>query len=128
MAVGAQEGLLAHQRVAPASPATDSASSLDGKKLRKAAMDFESLLINALWQSMQADSLGTGEEKSDPGADTLKQLGVQAMSNALAAAGGLGIGKLLLRQLMPALEPSISSGKPDLSGLANPAVLASYSK
>ncbi|MBI1749424.1 MAG: hypothetical protein HYR59_02055 [Acidobacteria bacterium] len=77
-------------------------------------MDFESLLIASLWQSMQSDSLGATEAESDPGADTLKQLGVQAMSTALAAAGGLGIGQLLLRQLVPAVERKSSVVGPDL--------------
>lgn len=91
--------------------APESSTSLESKKLRKAAMDFESLLISSLWQSMQSDSLGASEKESDPGADTLKQLGVQAMASALAAAGGLGIGQLLLRQLAPAIDSKSSPGE-----------------
>ncbi|MBZ5628023.1 MAG: rod-binding protein [Acidobacteriia bacterium] len=74
-------------------------------KLRKAASEFESILLSSLWKSMKttvagADDSGAGE--------TLSDLGIQAVSSALARAGGLGIAKLIVR----ALDKSETSAPP----------------
>ena len=45
------------------------------------------------------ESFGTSEDSSDPAHDTLDDLGVQAMSSAMGKAGGLGIGKVILKHL-----------------------------
>jgi Rod binding domain-containing protein len=76
------------------------------QKLRKAASEFESLLLANWWSTMKEGGLSGGEEDSDPGKDTLDHLGIQAMSTAVANRGGLGIGAMLVRSLLSKVEPS----------------------
>jgi Rod binding domain-containing protein len=65
-------------------------------KLRKAAREFESILISSLWKSMKTTVAG----EDDSGAnETLNDVGIQAASSAIARAGGLGIAKLIVRAL-----------------------------
>jgi hypothetical protein len=100
------------------SAAPESPRNSDGKpipaaerKLRKAAQEFEAQLITAFWQSLHQMSL-TGEEGSndDPGHDTLDQMSIQAMANALATHGGFGISELLVKQLLPRIEADPAQG------------------
>ena len=81
-----------------------SPESFAHRKLRKAAQDFEGILLSQLW-----DQLGMGFSSlsgSSPmaGAETLNSLAIQALSTALARRGGLGIGAMLVRQLEPSLN------------------------
>jgi Rod binding domain-containing protein len=76
------------------------------KKLRAAAGEFESLLLSNLWKSMKSTFASPDEESSDPGHDTFEEMGIQAMSSAVGRAGGLGLGKLILKHLEPKLEHS----------------------
>lgn len=70
-------------------------------KLRKAAADFESILLSSFWKSMK-DSFGDdGDDSLDAGHDTLDDMGMQAMSSAVGKAGGLGLGKLILKHIAP---------------------------
>jgi Rod binding domain-containing protein len=70
-------------------------------KLRKAAAEFEAQLLSSWWTTMKNSGMSGGEEDSDPGKDTLDQLGMQAMSSAVAnGRGGLGIGDMLVRSLL----------------------------
>jgi Rod binding domain-containing protein len=85
-------------------PANNSPAAI---KLRKAAAEFESMLISNLWKSMKS-SLGESSEddSTDPSHDILDDWGIRAMSSAVANAGGLGIGKLILKDLEPKLALS----------------------
>ena len=69
-------------------------------KLRKAAKEFESILLANWWRSMKESGLPGSDESTDPGHDTLDQLGIQAVSSAVASSGGLGIGAMLVRGLL----------------------------
>jgi len=99
----------------PASPVRNSSSATAGRangvsqnmtpaqisKLRKAAADFESILLSTFWKSMK-DSFGSdGDDSLDPAHDTLEDMGMQAMSSAVGKAGGLGLGKLILKHIAP---------------------------
>lgn len=70
------------------------------QKLHKAAQAFEGILIDTLWSGFADDPLAA-DHPSDPGAQSLKSLGLQAMSNALASRGGLGLSAMIERQLAP---------------------------
>jgi len=85
----------------PGSP-TAAAGSADAQKLKKAAGDFESILLASLWKSMK-QSFATAEADADPAHGTLDDWGIELMSGAVGKAGGLGIGKLLLEHLQPGL-------------------------
>jgi Rod binding domain-containing protein len=75
-------------------------SDADQQKLKKAAGDFESLLLSNLWKSMKHsfDDQSTDSD-SDPAHGTLDDWGIEIMSGAVGKAGGLGLGKLILEHL-----------------------------
>jgi len=88
----------------------------DDRKLRKAAGDFESILLASMWKSMK-QSFGTTDSEfgSDPAHGTLEDWGIEVMSSAVGRAGGLGIGKLILKQLEPHLAAEKSSSSANSS-------------
>jgi Rod binding domain-containing protein len=82
-------------------------SDADQQKLKKAAGEFESMLLASLWKSMK-HSFGTEEDtdtQSDPAHGTLDDWGIEIMSGAVGKAGGLGLGKLILEHLSPKGAP-----------------------
>jgi len=66
----------------------------------RAAQDFESLLIGSLLRSLES-SFGTvpGDEVKEAGSDDYRYMATQALSNALAERGGLGIARQILDHL-----------------------------
>jgi Rod binding domain-containing protein len=85
------------------SPTPKRLSPEDEQKLQKAAGDFESILLASMWKSMK-QSFGSSEASSDPAHGTLDDWGIEIMSGAVGKAGGLGIGRLILKHLDPGLE------------------------
>jgi Rod binding domain-containing protein len=79
------------------------------RKLRKAAAEFESMLLSSLWKSMKSSFASSDDESSDPAHDVLADMGIQAMSSAVAKTGGLGLGKLILKHLEPMLAHSANN-------------------
>jgi Rod binding domain-containing protein len=79
-------------------------------KLKKAAYQFEGMLLAKWWSSMKDSGLGEQDDSTDPGHDTLDDMGIQAMSGAVASRGGLGIGAMLVRSLLSNAEGT-SDGK-----------------
>jgi len=78
-------------------PAGDSG---DVGAARKAAQDFEALLIGSLLRSLERSfSASPGEEKP-VGSDDYQHLGTDALAGAFAARGGLGIARELLGKLL----------------------------
>jgi Rod binding domain-containing protein len=69
------------------------------RKLRRAAAEFEGQLLSALWKSMKTTFADTDDDSGDPAGQTLQNYGIDAMSQAVGKAGGLGIGRLIVRQL-----------------------------
>jgi len=67
-------------------------------KIRKYAQEFEANLLSKFYQEMQ-HSLGDVEGESDPGSDTLTDLGVHALAMGISAVGGVGIANLLVQHL-----------------------------
>jgi Rod binding domain-containing protein len=88
---------------AEAGPATSAKSkpveTADQKKLKKAAGDFESILLSSMWKSMKKSFGESSDGDSDPASGTIDDLGIEAMSQAVGKAGGLGIGKMIIKQL-----------------------------
>ncbi|MBZ5503163.1 MAG: hypothetical protein LAN59_13155 [Acidobacteriia bacterium] len=102
---------------ASAVPGTTSAISPGEQKLRHAAAEFEAMLLSKWWSAMKEGGFSGAGDESDPGHDTLDQLGMQAMSTAVAAGGGLGIGSLLVRSLLS----NVRDAKPSATTLGAPA-------
>jgi len=70
------------------------------RQLKQAAQEFEGMLISSLWKEMQDDPMAAPDD-SDPGGGSIRSLGLQAMSTALSASGGLGWAKMVEKQLAP---------------------------
>jgi len=88
----------------PTAPSNNSPAAI---KLRKAAAEFESTLISSLWKSMKSTFADADQDDAtDPSHDVLDDWGIRAMSTAIANAGGLGIGRLILKDLEPKMAAS----------------------
>jgi Rod binding domain-containing protein len=76
-------------------------------KNEKAARDFEAVLLTPVFDALQKTFAGDREEDKTAGASDFRQMGSQALAQAIAARGGIGIAKLILRHLPP---PNLPSG------------------
>ena len=81
------------------------AKSVNAKN-EKAARDFEALLLTPVLDALQKTFAGDEDAKT-PGASDYRQMGSQALAQAIAARGGIGIAQLILRHLQP---PKVSGG------------------
>lgn len=103
------------QSTASANPA----NSPQVAKVRKAAGEFEAMLLQNWWGSMKESGFGGDDDSSDPGKDTLDQLGMQAMCAAVAKGGGLGIAAILVQSVLSkAGESEASQATGSGSGIA----------
>ena len=59
------------------------------------------MLLNSLWKSMKETFSDQDDPNSDQTLESFDDMGIQAMSNAVGSAGGLGITEL---ELVPILE------------------------
>jgi Rod binding domain-containing protein len=85
--------------LASAPPAAPNPSAKDTpEKIRKAATDFEALLIAQMLKSTRESGGGmTGdEEEQDETNTTMLELGEQQLAQVLANSGGLGIAKIVM--------------------------------
>jgi len=82
------------------------------KKLRKAAQDFEGILISQLLGDFKMGSSSLTGDAPLAGSDTLNSLAIQTLSTSLASRGGMGIGQMLVHQL----EPSLNRGQQNQGG------------
>jgi Rod binding domain-containing protein len=87
------------------------ASAADGQpetrahqKLRKAAQEFEGILISQLLSDFKSGFSSLTGDAPLAGSDTLNTLAIQSLSSGLASRGGLGIGNMVLHQLEPSLN------------------------
>ena len=83
-------------------------------KVEKAAKQFEALMIGQVLKSAHASSadgwLGTGD---DPSSDMTMELAEQQLAQALSARGGLGIAKLVTKNLDRGSSTTANSGTPN---------------
>jgi Rod binding domain-containing protein len=80
-------------------------SSPELSKLRKAAGEFESILLESLWKSMK-ETFSDPDEEADPTLKSFDDWGIQAMASAVGNSGGLGIKNMILQYLEPTLRGS----------------------
>lgn len=67
---------------------------------RKAAQDFEAILLAQCLEKLQESMTSLGsDEPSDPAHGSFQQMGFESIATALARAGGIGIGDLILKHL-----------------------------
>jgi Rod binding domain-containing protein len=85
----------------------EAASNSPGlRRLKQAAGEFEGILLSNLWKSMKSAFASPDDDSDDPAHETLDDMGIQAMSNAVGKAGGLGLGKLIVNHLAPLIVHS----------------------
>jgi Rod binding domain-containing protein len=80
-------------------------SEADVRENKKAACDFEAMLLTPVLDALQKTF--AGDQDKTPGASDYRQMGTQALAQAIAARGGIGIAQLVLRHLQP---PKVSGG------------------
>jgi Rod binding domain-containing protein len=81
----------------PVSPLTPIASAGKSGQIRKAATDFEALLLTQMLRSAR-ESIH-GEEEDSEANSSLIDLGEQQFAQVLAANGGMGIAKMIVAGL-----------------------------
>lgn len=82
------------------------------RELKKAATQFEAMLLEKWWSAMKKSGLGNDDRDGDPGQGTLDTIGMQAMSMAVANAGGIGIAAMLVRSVQRELAAEHASRAP----------------
>lgn len=76
-------------------------------KAEKAARDFESVLLTSIFDSLQK-TFAWDHEDSTPGASNYQLMATRAIADSVAANGGFGIGKFILRHLPLTKVPGAS--------------------
>jgi len=79
-------------------------------RLRKAAGDFEAILLQSLWKSMKDTFSDPDDPDSDETLKSFDDLGVEAMASAVGSSGGLGIKNLILKHLEPIVRAGGDAG------------------
>lgn len=99
-----------------------SSTAIDGKslttaeqKLLHSCQEFESMMLAKLWEGMDK-TFGDdpSAEDKDPGADTIRSLGIQTTSMALATQGGIGLAQIMFKQLDPIIGIAPGAGAKSL--------------
>jgi Rod binding domain-containing protein len=78
---------------------SNTVDSPDQQKLKKAAGDFESILLSSLWKSMKQSFNDPKDSDADPAHGMIDDWGIEVMSGAVGKAGGLGIGNMIIKHL-----------------------------
>jgi len=88
-------------------PAASLPSAKAVAKNEKAARDFEAMLLTPVLDALQKTFAGDSEDSKMPGASDYRLMATQALAQSMAARGGIGIARLILRHLEP---PKVSGG------------------
>ena len=83
-----------------------SKSETDSAKIDKGAREFEAVLVGSWLQQAEASfaTVPGADDDQDPGGEQMMSLGVQSLSTAMAAGGGIGIGKMIAKAMHAAAE------------------------
>jgi len=73
-------------------------------KNKKAARDFEAMLLTPVLDSLQKTFSGDPEDAT-PGASDYRLMATQALASAMAEGGGMGIARLILSHLQTPKVP-----------------------
>jgi Rod binding domain-containing protein len=73
-------------------------------KLKRAAGEFEAMLLSS-WLEKMRESYGLDDQdQAMPGSDNMTALATQAVASAIASRGGLGIAKMMYERLRSTAE------------------------
>lgn len=88
-----------------------SAATADSK-IEKSAKEFESILLGS-WLQQAEQSFGTvpggdGDDGADAGKDQFQGMAMQSLGTSMTAAGGIGIAKVISKQLHKAEDARVA--------------------
>ena len=89
------------------------------RKLVKAAQQFEGLLLNTLLTPMEKSFSSLPGQKDVAGADDYAAMSAQALAAAMSAAGGLGIARMIIHNVMIRHEVKSDPSNEVLPGFAD---------
>jgi Rod binding domain-containing protein len=99
--------LLSQAKTALAAP---TASSREDAKIEKAGKDFESILLGSWLQQAEQTFAkvpgGDGADDDDSSKDQFQGIAMQALAGSLTASGGIGIARMITKNLHAAAEGS----------------------
>lgn len=72
-------------------------ADIQTRRVEHAAQQFEGMLINQMLAPMAKSP--DGDKDTDSAASQVRETAVQALSSAVSQAGGIGIARMLVRQL-----------------------------
>ena len=87
-------------------------AATENTKIEKSAKDFESILLGS-WLQQAEQSFGTvpggdGDDDADPGKDQFQGMAMQSLGTSMTAAGGIGIAKMISKQLHKAEDTHVA--------------------
>jgi Rod binding domain-containing protein len=84
-------------------------------RIEKGAKEFESMLLSS-WLQQAEQSMatvpGAEDDEDTTGKDQMMSLGVQSLSTAMVASGGIGIASMIMKALHAQAEKADSSAEP----------------
>jgi Rod binding domain-containing protein len=83
-------------------------TATENSKIEKSAKDFESIILGS-WLQQAEQSFGSlpgGDDDgdTDPGKEQFQGMAMQSLGNSMTAAGGIGIAKMISKQLHKAAD------------------------
>jgi Rod binding domain-containing protein len=82
-------------------------AAAENSKIEKSAKDFESILLGS-WLQQAEQSFGSlpggDDDDADPGKEQFQGIAMQSLGSSMTAAGGIGIAKMIAKQLHKAAD------------------------
>jgi Rod binding domain-containing protein len=83
-------------------------TATENSEIEKSAKDFESILLGS-WLQQAEQSFGSlpggdDDSETDPGKEQFQGMAMQSLGNSMTAAGGIGIAKMISKQLHKAAD------------------------
>jgi Rod binding domain-containing protein len=88
-------------------------AATENSKIEKSAKDFESILLGS-WLQQAEQSFGSvpggdGDDDADVGKDQFQGMAMQSLGTSMTAAGGIGIAKMISKQLHKAEDARVAA-------------------
>ncbi len=96
-------------------------AAAENSKIEKSAKDFESILLGS-WLQQAEQSFGSlpggdDDDDADAGKDQFQGMAMQSLGNSMTAAGGIGIAKMIAKQLHKTADKEVAgAAKPSPAG------------
>jgi Rod binding domain-containing protein len=117
---GSNAGVVVEPLTTNADKLLHQTASLDknNSKIEKSAKDFESILLGS-WLQQTEQSFGSlpgvEDDDADSGKDQYSGIAMQALGTSMAAAGGIGIAKMISTSLHKAEAARVAHTSPPLT-------------